>query len=95
MKKIILCAVLCLAVLTGCSWNQKKPQPSPSASPSTAPTVSPTIDPAITEASDVVGETTTFGTPIVSVQMRDGKISWVSIDGNHRRYDKENAGRSV
>lgn len=80
MKKIILCAALCLAVLTGCSWNQKKPQPSPSASPSTAPTVSPTIDPAITEASDVVGETTTFGTPIVSVQMKDGKISWVSID---------------
>ena len=80
MKKIILCAGICLAVLAGCSWNKNNSQPAPSASPSPSPSALPTIDPAITEASDIVGETTAFGTPIVSVQMKDGKISLVSID---------------
>ena len=85
MKKIILCAGICLAVLAGCSWNKNNSQPAPSASPSPSPSALPTIDPAITEASDIVGETTAFGTPIVSVQMKDGKISWVSIDEIRRR----------
>ena len=80
MKKIILCAGICLAVLAGCSWNKNNSQPAPSASPSPSPSALPTIDPAITEASDIVGETTAGGTPIVSVLMKDGKISWVSID---------------
>ena len=80
MKKIILCAGICLAVLAGCSWNKKNPQPTPTASPSTSPSACRPLIRRSREASDIVGETTTFRTPIVPVQMKDGRISWVSID---------------
>lgn len=76
--KLAVTLFVCGLMLCGCSWNKKQPQPTPT--PTTAPSASPTIDPSIAEASDVVGETTSFGTPIVSVQLIDGKIHWLSID---------------
>lgn len=75
MKKLIV-LFLGTMMLSGCSWMNGNDKVE--ATPSTTPT--PTMDSDKQEASDVVGETGTFGTPLVSVQLTDGKISWLSID---------------
>lgn len=69
MKRIIV--LLSLMICTGCACSQT-PKPSPSPSPSASPSVK--------EALDVTGEESQFGTPIVSLKMKDGKIIEISID---------------
>lgn len=73
MKKC--CLFLSLVLLCGCACT-KQDQPSPTPSP----IPSPTSEPQVKKAVDVTGEETQFGTPIVSLTMKDGKITEISID---------------
>ena len=72
MKKGIV--LLCLLLLSGCAC-------SASMKPSSTPTPSPSASAeTVKEAKDVTGEETSFGTPIVSLKMKEGKIIEISID---------------
>ena len=73
MKRIVLMAALLLCTGCACSMNQK-----PSPTPSSTPTASSA--PEEKRAEDITGEETQFGTPIVSLIMKDGKITEISID---------------
>ena len=57
MQKQWIAMAVGMMLLTGCGRNEKVPQT----------TASP-----LKEAREVTGETTSFGTPVVSVSLRDG-----------------------
>ena len=65
MQKQWIAMAVGMMLLTGCDRNEKVPQT----------TASP-----LKEAREVTGETTSFGTPVVSVSLRDGRLVSVSID---------------
>ena len=69
MKKYLFFVVVLM--LCGCACS-KSPTPTPSPTPSTTSQVK--------KAVDVTGEETQFGTPIVSLTMKEGKITEISID---------------
>lgn len=79
--KIGLFFLAAVLILTGCSCTpngSSVSSPSPSASPSALPSSSPAA--AYKEAKDVVGEESSFGTPVVSLKMSEGKIVEIDID---------------
>ena len=71
MKKCLI-YFMCL-LLCGCACSK-----TPSATPAPSPT--PSSEPSMKKAVDITGEETQFGTPIVSLSMKDGKITELSID---------------
>ncbi len=73
MKRIVLITALLLLGGCACSMNQN-PSPTPSSTPSPTPSSEEKT------AEDITGEETQFGTPIVSLTMKDGKITEISID---------------
>ena len=63
--------IVCVLLLSGCACStEQKP----------TVTATPDSESKMKEAVDVTGEEGAFGTPIVSVVMKDGKITEVSID---------------
>ena len=71
MKKCLI-YFMCL-LLCGCACSK-----TPSATPAPSPT--PSSEPSMKKAVDITGEETQFGIPIVSLSMKDGKITELSID---------------
>lgn len=71
MNRFVLIVMLLMCTGCACSTSQK-----PASSP--APSSSP--EPQVKEAYNVTGEETQFGTPIVSLKMKEGKIVELSID---------------
>lgn len=71
MRKCLV--YLMCVLLSGCACAK-----TPSSTP--APTPSANSTTAAKKAVDVTGEQTQFGTPIVTLSMKDGKITEISID---------------
>ena len=71
MKKCLVYAMVLM--LCGCACS-KNPTPTPT------PTPTPSATSQVKKAVDVTGEETQFGTPIVSLTMKEGKITEISID---------------
>jgi len=75
MKQYLIFLALLLLCGCACSMNQ-----TPSSSPSPTPSSTPSVQSQEKRVEDITGEETQFGTPIVSLTMKDGKITEVSID---------------
>ncbi len=73
MKQYLVYLIIFLLCGCACSVNE-----TPGSTP--APTPSASAQPQEKKADDVVGEETQFGTPIVSLTMKEGKIIEISID---------------
>ena len=71
MKKCLV-YLMCI-LLSGCACS-KTPSATPTPSPSSSSASS------MKKAVDITGEETQFGTPIVTLAMKDGKITELSID---------------
>lgn len=73
MKQYLVFLIMLLVCGCACSVD-KKPASTP------APTPSASAQPQEKKVEDVIGEETQFGTPIVSLTMKEGKITEISID---------------
>ena len=71
MKKCLIYAMVLM--LCGCACS-KGPAPTPTLTPT------PSAASHVKKAVDITGEETQFGTPIVSLTMKEGKITEISID---------------
>ncbi len=86
MYKISLLMLLSL-MLVGCSCSMSGSEVTPTTSPTMSPTITPNAN-ATKEAIDVLGEETSFGTPIVDVVISEGKITDVYIDEIYENESK-------
>lgn len=73
MKQYLVFLIMLLVCGCACSVDEK-----PASTP--APTPSASAQPQEKKVEDVIGEETQFGTPIVSLTMKEGKITEISID---------------